>query len=125
MGSGLGIGNYMCISTAHITEKDARRLALSTSSALIVRENDSVDSSGDAVVGDLSLVGQYVGEYGVFVWTGDGYTVESLREYNLEREVKFSDSFWKCIEHARLLGCSYVLFDRDGPYVDGFDVHEW
>ena len=53
------------------------------------------------------------GTYGWFVYAQDDRCCEGI-----------SDVLWARFERARALGCDYVLFDADGPKMDGSPVFE-
>ena len=53
------------------------------------------------------------GTYGWFVYAHDDRCCEGI-----------SDVLWAIFERARALGCDYVLFDADGPVLEGMPVFE-
>ncbi len=53
------------------------------------------------------------GTYGWFVYAHDDRCCEGI-----------SDVLWTIFEHARAVGCDYVLFDADGPVLEGLPVFE-
>ncbi len=89
------IRRFLDLSTAHLQQAD--RLFLEFS----------------ANPGSLGGLAAMAGTYGWFVYAHDERCCEGI-----------SDVLWAIFERARALGCDYVLFDADGPVLEGLPVFE-
>ena len=89
------IRRFLDLSTAHLQPAD--RLFLEFS----------------ATPGSLGGLAAMAGTYGWFVYAHDERCCDSI-----------SDVLWAIFEQARALGCDYVLFDADGPVLEGLPVFE-
>ena len=89
------IRRFLDLSTAHLEVADRIFLEFSA---------DPGKRDGLAVM---------AGTYGWFVYAYDDRCCEGI-----------SDVLWTIFERARALGCDYVLFDADGPVMEGLPVFE-
>ena len=94
-GTASSIRCFLDLSTAHLQPED--RLFLEFS----------------ANPGSLAGVAAMAGTYGWFVYAQDDRCCEGI-----------SDVLWAIFRRARALGCDYVLFDADGPELEGLPVFE-
>ena len=89
------IRRFLDLSTGHLQASDRLFLELS------------------ADPGKRDGIAAMAGTYGWFVYAQEDRCCEGI-----------SDVLWSIFQRARTLGCDYVLFDADGPELEGLPTFE-
>lgn len=112
------IAKMLVLSTTHLTERTADMFSQ------VVREFEScVPWMPDADIEYLRPVSGIVvypkSEYGFFVpLSDDMFEDHTIRSY-------MSGELPAIIDYARVLGCDWLMFDRDGPVEPALQSYDW